>query len=55
MERNIKSYGYANAWIMTPQVIHNCHHERKSQNIGKCLTRYTCEKCGFTYVVDSSD
>lgn len=26
-----------------------------SKNVGNCLNRYTCTKCGFSEVVDSSD
>lgn len=30
-------------------------HSRKETNIGRCLNRYTCDKCGFSYEIDSSD
>lgn len=33
----------------------SCEHTRNSQNIGRCLNRYTCSKCGHFYDVDSSD
>ena len=32
-----------------------CRHEYKSFTIGRCLTRYTCVKCGYEYVIDSGD
>lgn len=32
-----------------------CDHDLQSTNVGRCLTQYTCTKCGFTEVVDSSD
>jgi len=33
----------------------SCQHRYSSKNIGRCLNRYTCEKCGHSYDVDSSD
>ncbi len=32
-----------------------CKHQMKSEEVGRCLTKYTCEKCGFAETVDSSD
>jgi hypothetical protein len=32
-----------------------CQHKFKQENVGNCLTKYTCEKCGFAKTVDSSD
>lgn len=32
-----------------------CEHVMDSKNVGNCLNRYTCTKCGFSEVVDSSD
>ncbi|KVU48179.1 hypothetical protein WK69_10740 [Burkholderia ubonensis] len=32
-----------------------CKHDMKSETVGNCLHRYTCTKCGFSEVVDSSD
>jgi hypothetical protein len=32
-----------------------CDHVFKEKNIGRCLHLYTCEKCGDSYEVDSSD
>lgn len=33
----------------------SCEHTRTQTNIGRCLNRYTCSKCGHFYDVDSSD
>ena len=33
----------------------NCEHEIVMQNIGNCHNKYTCSKCGFVSVQDSSD
>ena len=32
-----------------------CEHDNEAVTIGRCLTRYTCKKCGFVEEVDSSD
>ncbi|KVO65029.1 hypothetical protein WJ95_20280 [Burkholderia ubonensis] len=32
-----------------------CKHVMESKNVSNCLHRYTCTKCGFSEVVDSSD
>jgi len=32
-----------------------CKHEYKSATVGRCLTRYTCMHCKFTYDIDSGD
>ena len=32
-----------------------CYHSYKSQNVGRCLTQYSCEHCGDTYQIDSGD
>ena len=32
-----------------------CDHSFVSKNIGRCLTSYTCEHCGESYEIDSSD
>lgn len=32
-----------------------CQHKYKEQNVGNCLTKYTCDLCGYTKTVDSSD
>jgi hypothetical protein len=30
-------------------------HERKNEILGRCYCRETCEKCGYTFTVDSGD
>lgn len=30
-------------------------HQQRSENIGRCFNRYICDKCGFSYEIDSSD
>ena len=32
-----------------------CDHSFVCKGIGKCLHQYTCEKCGHSYEIDSSD
>ena len=32
-----------------------CHHQYRGVEAGRCLTRYICEHCGDTYVIDSGD
>lgn len=32
-----------------------CQHDSNEETVGRCLTKYTCKKCGFVETVDSSD
>lgn len=32
-----------------------CRHSYTSQNVGRCLTEYTCKHCGDRYQIDSGD
>ncbi|KAF3997506.1 hypothetical protein [Glaciimonas immobilis] len=32
-----------------------CQHDSTEENVGNCLTKYTCKKCGLVDTVDSSD
>lgn len=32
-----------------------CTHQYKSENAGRCLTRYTCVHCADKYDIDSGD
>jgi hypothetical protein len=53
-----ESFGYANGWKEVPPYIKKCEelgHKKYSKNVGRCLTEYGCEICGYTYLVDSSD
>jgi hypothetical protein len=33
----------------------HCDHEFTEENVGQCLTLYTCRFCGHSYEIDSSD
>ena len=32
-----------------------CVHEYDSKTIGRCLTRYSCKHCSFSFDIDSGD
>ena len=32
-----------------------CKHEFNFANVGRCLTRYTCNHCKYSYEIDSGD
>lgn len=32
-----------------------CNHTYVDEKIGRCLNKYSCTKCGYSYMVDSSD
>ncbi len=32
-----------------------CKHDFAGEEVGRCLTKYTCKTCGFVQTVDSSD
>jgi hypothetical protein len=32
-----------------------CEHIFDEKTVGKCLTEYTCKKCGYRETIDSSD
>lgn len=54
----MKDLGYANGWIETPEIVKKCNqlgHRGYSINRGKCLNEYGCERCGYKYLIDSSD
>uniref|UniRef100_A0A6M3LRB5 Uncharacterized protein n=1 Tax=viral metagenome TaxID=1070528 RepID=A0A6M3LRB5_9ZZZZ len=58
MEREMIDLGYMNGWHEgAPEIITKCRklkHMIFSQNVGKCLNRYGCEICGYSYLIDSS-
>jgi hypothetical protein len=59
-KKEIKYLGWANGWYYkdppeVPEIVKNCHHRLKEEKTGRCEHRYTCEICGFYYMVDSSD
>jgi hypothetical protein len=56
--------GYANGWGKNaPKEVIDCEIDTKKNgqhkwevvNAGRCVTKYTCLTCGYTYKVDSSD
>jgi len=58
MENIYLDLGYQNGWDHVPDEVLKCRelkHERNIKEIGKCLTEYSCEICGYVYKVDSSD
>ena len=32
-----------------------CVHDYSGENVGRCLTEYTCKHCGDRYKIDSGD
>jgi len=55
---HLEHLGYANGWDKTPEIVHECRekgHLGYAGNVGRCLTEYGCEVCGYKYLVDSSD
>ena len=60
---DLKSLGYANGWASTPDVVVSCRaacsrgemHDRTTEDVGRCVTEYTCRTCKYKYRVDSSD
>ena len=59
MKNGIKNLGYANGWQNgTPEIVRQCHekgHPLEVANVGRCVTKYTCKVCEYTYEIDSSD
>jgi len=53
--KEIKGLGWANGWTEIPEIVKNCTHKQKVEQTGRCEHRHTCEICGYTYMVDSSD
>lgn len=55
-KKEIKYLGWANGWgNETPEIVLKCTHRQKVERTGRCEHRHTCEICGYTYMVDSSD
>jgi hypothetical protein len=49
--------GFSNGWRKAPDIVQECRkagHLPKSENAGKCLTKITCDRCGYFYTDDSS-
>lgn len=38
-----------------PATGNGCLHSYDGRNVGRCLTQYTCSKCGDRHDIDSSD
>lgn len=53
--KEIQGLGWANGWTETPEIVKNCTHKQIVEQTGRCEHRHTCEICGYTYMVDSSD
>jgi hypothetical protein len=56
----MKNLGYANGWTETPEEVVKCNElghrdQRWARNVGRCLTEYGCNECGYTYKIDSGD
>ena len=59
-EEQFIDLGFANSWEKeaVPQIALMCKalkHQLSSFEEGRCLTKYYCEICGYSYSVDSSD
>lgn len=56
--KKIIDLGWANSWFMEtyPDIIRHCEHGLKCEqlDINGNIHRYTCEECGFSYMVDGS-
>lgn len=58
--KELKDLGWANGWGEDPaeyakHKTEGAKHPVKTSTEGSCVTRYTCEVCGITWRVDSSD
>ena len=40
---------------INPETGFGCLHAYQGRNAGRCLTKYTCERCSDSYSIDSSD
>jgi hypothetical protein len=49
----IPQFGIGNSLAVTAD--YGCVHKMERTNLGRCYNRYTCEKCGYSYEVDSGD
>jgi len=58
-EKELKNLGMANSWFRTPKELKECqskgHTPRWSKTDMRCVTKFWCPKCGYYYLVDSSD
>lgn len=59
----IKDLGWANGWGKTPDIVKDCRdsrekgedHDMQGHSGGRCVSVTTCNTCGYTYRIDSSD
>ncbi|MEN6404014.1 MAG: hypothetical protein ABFD94_18875 [Armatimonadia bacterium] len=58
MAPTLVNLGMANGWKEYPPIVCACldaKHPQQQRTIGRCLTEFRCETCGYRYEVDSSD
>lgn len=48
-------YGVPTGFVSLDKDGQPCKHFYTAANAGRCYTRYTCEKCGNEYHIDSGD
>lgn len=48
-------WGYRDGKAEVLRVELGCDHDYKSETLGRCWYRSTCQKCGYQFEVDSSD
>jgi len=57
--KETKNLGYQNSWKETPKEVKKCNklgHKKVEQKTNfRCVSRVECPKCGYFYLVDSSD
>ena len=46
-------FGWETALAVTAD--YGCSHSMKRTNLGRCYNRYDCDKCDYSYTVDSGD
>ena len=46
-------FGWNTALAVTAD--YGCSHSMKRTNLGRCYNRYDCDKCDYSYTVDSGD
>lgn len=55
----MKNLGYANGFgKIWPKEITDCkalNHPITSKKTGNCVWKYSCDKCGYYYKIDSGD
>jgi hypothetical protein len=57
-DKGYVNLGYANEWKKTPDIVEKCEklkHKVFAIKKGRGLTEYSCDKCKYRYMVDSTD